>query len=306
MLKRFAAGLVALALVATPAAAANVSGWYAGIYAGSSHSGEIEFGYDEYMAQLFGPGPIETPTSYVNDGIDPHLFDFLNEGPEEYPFASDGIAIGILTDGMLQLLNSPALGVVVGYGLGNGVRIEGDVSGASFRGGLYTTTALVGQDVDGLMGATGIWTWSLFDEADGPIAAPGPLRDLGFTYRTDVQFFLVNAFYDIDLGAAFMPYLGGGVGVARITSTLDDDCGCVTGTMTRLAPAAQLGAGVRIAVSDPVSLDIGYRYKVTGDEGFSAVSEFFGPFGNYSASAVHTSGIIGVHTLQAGLTFALP
>jgi opacity protein-like surface antigen len=308
MLKGFAAGLVALALAATPAAAANVSGWYAGIYGGASHAGDVEFGYDDYFAQLVGPGTIEVPSSYVNNGLDPNFFDFLNMGPPQFPFADLGAGIAYLTDGTLKLTPGATVGVVVGYGFGNGLRVEGDVSAASFGSGLYTTVSMGEQDALGGIDGAGVWTWDQAGDFPDPVDPPMQLSDLGFTYTNDVQFLLLNAFYDIDTGSAFTPYLGGGLGVARITTTLDDTCGCVTGMNTRLAPAAQLGGGLRIALSEPISLDFGYRYKVTGDQGFSALDAFFYtfPYGAYEGSAVNTSGIIGVHTLQAGLTFALP
>lgn len=53
----------------------------------------------------------------------------------------------------------------------------------------------------------------------------------------------------------FSPYVGGGVGVALFTPEIPD------WEDTNLAMAAQVGAGVRMAVSDNVTLDAGYRFK---------------------------------------------
>jgi opacity protein-like surface antigen len=306
MLKRVAAGLVGLALAASPVAAANVAGWYAGIYAGGANPGTVEFGYDEYFAQLFGPGPVATPSSYVNEDVDPHFFEFLNLGPEFYPFADGGIAQGFLVDGTLWLTGGPTAGVVVGYGFGNGVRVEGDVSAVSFAAGNYRHDSLIAEGVEGLIDAGGVWTWTKVDELAGPDMPTGPLEDIGFFYRTDVQFLLANAYYDIDTGTALSPYLGAGIGVARITGVLDDACGCLSGgAQVRLVPAAQLGAGVRVALGSPVSLDIGYRYKLASSPNFYWMDTDFDGLGGYHAFAASQSGVIGVHALQAGLTFAL-
>lgn len=309
MLRSLAAIVVVSALGAAPAAAAGVFGWYAGIYGGGATPNAVEFGYDQYAAGLVGPGAIETPTGYVNDGgVDPALFEFLNIGPEYYPFADLGTGVGIFARGTLQMLGNPLTGVVAGYGFGNGLRLEGDLSAASFSAGLYTMDSRTLQAVMGGIDKDGTWTWALLDEVEDDMLPPTEaLEDAtGFVYQTDVQFLLVNAFYDIPTGTSVTPYIGGGVGVARITSTLGDLCGCISGTQTRLAPAAQLGGGVRVAITEPVTLDVGYRYKVTGDQGFSISDPVFDGFGSYAASAVHASGLVGVHTVQAGLTFALP
>lgn len=308
MLERVAAGLIAMALVASPAAAANVSGWYAGIYAGGSSVDDVEFGYDQYVAQLFGPGAIEVPSAYVNEGgLDPHFFDFLNLGPEYYAFADSGMAESLLVHGALSLLGSPTGGVVVGYGFGNGLRVEADLSAASYTGNRFDYTAITGQSADGVMGPTGVWTWT--NVADHTAPAPSgtiPLEGIGFVYRTDVQFLLANAFFDIDTGTPVMPYLGAGVGAARVTGILDDLCGCVSGgSRVRLVPAAQLGAGVRIALSDPVSLDIGYRAKIAASPDLYWLDPEYIGGGGYQAFGVRQSGPIVVHTLQAGITFAL-
>jgi opacity protein-like surface antigen len=307
MLKRVAAGLAGLMLAASPVAAANVSGWYAGIYAGASTANDVGFDYDEYFAQLFGPGAIETPSSYVNeDGLDPDFFDFLVLGPEEYPFADAGIGQALLTEGRLQLRGGPILGVVVGYGLGNGLRIEGDLSTTGFAAGQFTYESTAAEAAEGLIDGSGVWTWTKVDEVQGPVLPSVPLEDIGFLYRTDAQFLLANAFFDIETGTALTPYLGAGLGAARVTGVLEDLCGCVSGgTQVRLVPAAQLGGGVRVAISDPVSFDIGYRFKLAASPDFQYGGAEFDGLGGYGQVGVTQSGVIGVHTLQAGLIFAL-
>lgn len=65
---------------------------------------------------------------------------------------------------------------------------------------------------------------------------------------------MTNVWKDFHMGV-FSPYVGGGVGVALFTPEIPD------WEDTNLAMAAQVGAGVRMAVSDNVTLDAGYRFK---------------------------------------------
>ena len=76
--------------------------------------------------------------------------------------------------------------------------------------------------------------------------------------------FLVNAFYDFDNSSRWTPYLGGGVGLARVEwddveasggARLDDDA---------YLGAAQLGGGVAFRVTDNVDLTADYRAFATG------------------------------------------
>jgi opacity protein-like surface antigen len=315
--RRILAGLtVGLALCAAPAFAANVSGLYAGIYAGGSVRNDAQFDYDSFGAVLTDSGTIRTPTGFINDGVDPALFEALNAGLVQYPFADGtpgvGAAGGFLVDGTLSFNSSLTLGVVVGYGLGNGFRVEADASAMSFSSGLFTAEEGFSAFVNGAIDGSGVWTWS--DDGGfpvpGPPPPPAPLEDDLFAYKSDVQFLLVNGFYDIDTGSAFTPYLGAGLGVARVSATLTDLCSCSGDSFSAstIVPAAQIGAGIRIAVSDPVTFDIGYRYKMatSPDLGVYEIMDNSVPgFPGFGGFGMTQSGIIGVHALQAGLTFAL-
>jgi opacity protein-like surface antigen len=309
MLKGFAAGLVALALVATPAAADPVSGFYAGIYGGVASPSSIDYGLDIVSVLFDGPGTIEVPSSIVNNGVDPVFFDYLNTALARFPFADLGFADASITDGRLDLMNAVTYGAVVGYGFGNGVRVEADVSSASFIAANYVPETGFGQSADGIMDGSGVWTWTEVGTVPfpPPPPPPTPLSFFGLDYSIDVQFMLVSGYYDFDTGTAISPYLGGGAGLARVTGTLTDLCGCGTFTTSVLAPAAQLGGGVRIALADPVTLDLGYRYKMAVTQGLPVFEILEDPiFPAVFGFATQQSGIIGVHTLQAGLTFALP
>lgn len=298
-----------MALGVTPSAAANVSGWYAGIYGAGSSPASVDFGFDIISAFYSTTGTIEQPSSFVNSGgADPVLFDFLNTSIEGFPFADFGSGLGMLTEGRLDLLNALSYGAVVGYGLGNGVRVEADISSASFLTGNYAPLTGSQQGLIGTIDPAGVWTWTkAFDmPLPSPPPPPVPMSFFGLEYQLDVQFMLVSGYYDFDTGTAFTPYLGGGAGLARVTGTLTDLCGCGTFSTSMIAPAAQIGGGVRIVVAEPVTLDLGYRYKMAMTSGVGVEELLYGPGPSAFGFIAEQSGVIGVHTLQAGLTFALP
>ena len=83
---------------------------------------------------------------------------------------------------------------------------------------------------------------------------------------TEAAIFLANLWKDIDLGALTSFYVGGGLGAA-----LQDIKARQPGTNRRnwddggIALAGQLGAGFRVALTDQLSLDAGYRFKIAVD-----------------------------------------
>lgn len=86
----------------------------------------------------------------------------------------------------------------------------------------------------------------------------------------DVQLFatMANAFFDVHNGSPITPYLGGGLGYARVklsnTRAVSSSTGDVNDHVLRSgeegAFAYQVGAGLEAELSRRVSLDIGYRY----------------------------------------------
>ena len=81
---------------------------------------------------------------------------------------------------------------------------------------------------------------------------------------------MANVWYDIDTGSAFIPYLGGGVGVGQIT--LDTRSHAKLGGVSRrqVFPASsasafafQAGAGVGYDVGAGVAISLGYRLSGT-------------------------------------------
>ncbi|MDR0465987.1 MAG: outer membrane beta-barrel protein [Deltaproteobacteria bacterium] len=112
--------------------------------------------------------------------------------------------------------------------------------------------------------------------------------DFGFPFRAEVEFALrsnagykgseaeqstnlttlfVNAYYDFDTGTPFIPYVGGGLGIAlnhtKLKATLPDGSPWTTDNYGTFA-ALNLGAGLAFAFTENVAADLGYRIIFTG------------------------------------------
>lgn len=74
---------------------------------------------------------------------------------------------------------------------------------------------------------------------------------------------MLNAYYDIDTGTKFTPYVGAGIGMARLKGKVTDTDESISKSKTNFA--WQVGAGVSYAMTDNLSLDAGYRYMDSGD-----------------------------------------
>lgn len=144
----------------------------------------------------------------------------------------------------------------VGYGFANGLRLEAE---AGFR-----QVSLDELDIEqdgGLGAALGLGSVNgLTVPADGRESA---LSVMG------------NVWYDIGTGTPLTPYVGGGIGLARIALddvkvsgvTIIDDRDTVF--------AYQLGAGAAYALTPKVSLTLDYRFFGTADGTFTDITGDF-------------------------------
>ena len=69
---------------------------------------------------------------------------------------------------------------------------------------------------------------------------------------------MLNAYYDIDTGTKLTPYVGAGIGMARLKGSIKGDDANASKSKTTFA--WQVGAGVSYAMTDNLALDAGYRY----------------------------------------------
>jgi opacity protein-like surface antigen len=85
---------------------------------------------------------------------------------------------------------------------------------------------------------------------------------------------MANAWYDVDTGTKFTPYLGGGIGMARVTSAQTVSTAYKTsgysGTNTEFA--YQVGVGVDYSITEEITAGLGYRYLASGDNDFHTVN----------------------------------
>ena len=97
-----------------------------------------------------------------------------------------------------------------------------------------------------------------------------------FSQKFDIQTLFLNAYWDINTGTAFTPYVGAGIGMAFINSKYN--CGgedvndpandwvrSSTGSKSRTNFAWNVGAGLGYDFNEYVTLDIGYRFVSLGD-----------------------------------------
>ena len=311
MRKLLAILTAAAAFAAAPALAMDVAGFYAGFYVGDSTRNDARIDYSLTSGGFVGPSSFKSPHDIVNGGIDPNLFDALNKALAKFPFASGGSGGGLIANGVMSF--DPALisGGVVGYSFGNGVRVELEYSQAKADASTIAFDSSASTGASGLMDPSGVWTWTSLGSFD---TGPLPATDVDLvvpvtTLYTKAEFLLVNGWYDFGTGTVITPYVGGGAGVAKVSTLALDDCTCGTKTVfgaeTTYTPAAQLGAGIKVRLADPVSLDLGYRYKVAAGSGvgFTYVDDSFFPA--FQELGLQQSGLIGIHSVTAGLTFAL-
>jgi len=108
---------------------------------------------------------------------------------------------------------------------------------------------------------------------------------------------LANLWYDIDLGMAVTPYLGGGAGIGFVDSKLTVANGAgAQWSGSDAGFAYQLGAGFKYDFSETLALDVGYRFRGVLDAKFNSRIAGFRT----------TDGNVYAHTVQAGISFKLP
>ena len=95
-------------------------------------------------------------------------------------------------------------------------------------------------------------------------------KDDGDKIKIENNSIMLNAYYDIDTGTKFTPYVGAGLGMARLKIKEKSD---ENWSKSSNEFAWQLGAGVSYAATDNVSVDLGYRYVDNGSFSWSDEDE---------------------------------
>ena len=224
------------------------------------------------------------------------LYDHILQAGLTYAMGSNAQAIPAHggdpdgTDWYVSLFGGAAIGEDMGVDYGTVYTID-NKTGFTIGGavGTYLAPGLRGElEVSYMRQAT--------DSYSGPAGTT-------FSSSGDVDqvFVLANLWKDIHAGR-FSPYIGAGFGVG-VVSTDDyvfDPAGANNGPLSwdtdGVGLAGQFGAGVRVAVTDALSVDAGYRFK-------SIVNAFLP--GDATGASDNTSLATYNHILQVGVTYGL-
>lgn len=181
----------------------------------------------------------------------------------------DGNLDGSVSDGITTADFSPDMddawmgGLGLGYAFQNGFRFEGELSH---------------RDND----------W-------GPVGVADPV-DLGIAGDASALALMGNLFYDFNRGGRLQPYIGAGVGAARVKVAID---GAQEAEDTGVAYQAMVGLGY--AMTERLSLDLGYRYFMAPDIDASDTFSSFGvPNADSSVDYEHQAVTLGVRWQFAG------
>jgi opacity protein-like surface antigen len=83
---------------------------------------------------------------------------------------------------------------------------------------------------------------------------------------------MVNGYYDFRMvSPTFVPYLGVGVGGARVSAKVDDPIDGAIIDDDDMVFAYQLAAGVGFVVNKQLTIDLGYKYFATADPSFEII-----------------------------------
>lgn len=92
----------------------------------------------------------------------------------------------------------------------------------------------------------------------------------------DAFIFLVNGFYDIDTGTKWTPYVGGGIGFARLEIKDLFVAGIVRGDDDDTVFAYQVAGGIAYEITEQIIADFSYRFVATSEPDFAGLEEYNG------------------------------
>ena len=104
----------------------------------------------------------------------------------------------------------------------------------------------------------GEFEYSLNADAEKNISFTG-LEGYKFKTKLKSQTLLFNAYYDVKTNTNFVPYIGAGLGAARLKASLEGESASDT------TFAWQIGGGVAYNINENLAVDLGYRYINSGD-----------------------------------------
>lgn len=172
-------------------------------------------------------------------------------------------------------------------GKGAAVRLENKLTGNGFNDTTaYSLNHKKNDTVAGLRIAYGVsiplWDSSIRTELEygfnGKAKLDGRSSAPDLNYKSDIksQFIMANVYYDFDLGSDWTPYVGAGIGYARVKADNQVSYANETSSLSKSSGnfAWNLTAGITYDMTENLSIDASYRYMDYGKAKTSGNLEF--------------------------------
>jgi outer membrane protein OmpA-like peptidoglycan-associated protein len=185
-----------------------------------------------------------------------------------------------------------------------GYSVDGEID-------LDTTGASSSRDLESdWMGALGLgYAFDNGFRVDGEVSTRfnniEPVGRPGFFGRANVWAAMLNGYYDFNREGSIQPYVGVGVGAARIDVGLAEHSTFTSIDDSDTALAYQGMAGVSVDLSDQLALDVGYRYftipefEVAGRRNIGQTAVVVAP-ATYDGEYTHQAVTVGLRYQFAG------
>jgi len=151
------------------------------------------------------------------------------------------------------------VGAAGGFAFDNGVRLEGEVA----------------------------YRRNSFDRVQDSSGSSSDLNG-----NTTALSFMANAWYDIPTGQIWRPFIGGGIGVARLKASASESDGSQVFDDSDTVFAYQAGAGIKVQVTPKIEITGQYRYFATGKANFDLSASSGAPPGSSAEFGYNSHSIL--------------
>ncbi len=204
------------------------------------------------------PQPVPQPQTVVPEQAAPEPAPVVESAPEPAPAAMEKPAE------MAQFISGPYLRVDVGYGFATGS--DGTQSAGGLTNGSVDNMALIGGGIGYRINQNFRSDVTFSYRPDAEVSAT---TSAGNTTATEVNglSLMVNGYWDIAKLDMFTPYVGAGIGYARLSTPTQTTTGGIANeggaTSDNLAWALMLGGTYEL--NSEAAVDVGYRFINLGE-----------------------------------------
>ncbi len=199
------------------------------------------------------------------------------------PISFQGFDYGSF-DGTTDFNEGYGLNFMLGYALSNGMRFEAEVgylnSDLNYVDVNMPGTIVVNSGIDASgnpchASSAGCIPYAQLPEAARDAIDQAALGKQDLDGNVSALTFMLNAYYDLDLGGNFVPYVGTGIGAAHLSAEIESGEGITKGDVLvddeDYVLIYQVGAGMGYKVGDfglgkDITLTFDYRYLASFDE----------------------------------------